>query len=160
MVGANLLTSEQHDLIRAILDRLIPAEGDRPGAGQSGVGRYLEQFVSRTPQARRLFLQGLTEIDLRAWRQGGPAYLGLTSERQDEILRSVEAAWPDFFEQLVVGTYEGYYRDPRVLAAIGQDPRPPQPRGHTLAPFDPALLAKVRARGPIFRPVSDQASNP
>jgi len=39
-----------------------------------------------------------------------------------------------------------------VLAArAGYEARPPQPLGHHLAPFDPALLEPQRARKPFWR---------
>ncbi len=44
-----------------------------------------------------------------------------------------------------------YYRDPRVLRALGQDPRPPFPRGHVLEQGDWSLLDPVRARAPFWR---------
>ena len=45
-----------------------------------------------------------------------------------------------------------YYRDGRVMAALGLEPRPPFPLGHTLEAADPALLDPVRARAPFWRP--------
>ena len=44
-----------------------------------------------------------------------------------------------------------YYRDPRVLRALGQDPRPPFPGGHVLEQGDWSLLDPVRARDPFWR---------
>jgi hypothetical protein len=40
---------------------------------------------------------------------------------------------------------------PRVHAKIGHDSRPPQPLGHDLPPFDPALLDAQRLRAPFWR---------
>ena len=153
MTRVDLFTSDQRNLVRAVLDRIIPAEGDRPGAGAIGVADYLERAIAPSPGARRLFLDGLAEIELVASRQAGAAFVGLPGVRQDEILTLVETARPVFFDQLVNRTYEGYYGNPRVLVAIGHDPRPPQPRGYTLPAFDPAVLDQVRARCPIFRVV-------
>ncbi|MFO1079102.1 MAG: hypothetical protein U1E23_00540 [Reyranellaceae bacterium] len=44
-----------------------------------------------------------------------------------------------------------YYRDDRVMRALGQEPRPPFPKGHTVEPGDWSLLDPVRARPPIWR---------
>jgi hypothetical protein len=38
-----------------------------------------------------------------------------------------------------------------VLEGLGLDPRPPFPTGHSLEPFDPALLEPARSRGKLYR---------
>lgn len=45
-----------------------------------------------------------------------------------------------------------YYRDDRVMAALGLEPRPPFPLGHPLEDADPALLDPVKSRAPFWRP--------
>jgi hypothetical protein len=47
-----------------------------------------------------------------------------------------------------------YYRDDRVMTALGLEPRPPFPLGHPLEDADPALLAPVKARAPFWRPAT------
>ena len=44
-----------------------------------------------------------------------------------------------------------YYRDDRVMQALGQEARPPFPKGHAVEPGDWSLLDPVRARPPIWR---------
>ena len=44
-----------------------------------------------------------------------------------------------------------YYRDDRVMRAIGMEPRPPFPKGFQVEPGDLSLLDAVRARGAIYR---------
>ena len=39
----------------------------------------------------------------------------------------------------------------RTGRGLGLSGEPPQPRGHRLAPFDPALLAVQRRRAPFWR---------
>ena len=52
------------------------------------------------------------------------------------------------FERVVARCY---YRDDRVLTAIGVEPRPPFPKGYEVPQGDWSLLDPVRARGPIYR---------
>ncbi|MFI4999898.1 MAG: hypothetical protein ACHQK9_08475 [Reyranellales bacterium] len=47
-----------------------------------------------------------------------------------------------------------YYRDDRVMLALGQEPRPPFPKGHTVEQGDWSLLDPVKARKPFYRRVS------
>lgn len=44
-----------------------------------------------------------------------------------------------------------YYSHPAVIAAFGWRPDPPQPKGHTLEPFDETLLEPVKKRKPFWR---------
>jgi hypothetical protein len=47
-----------------------------------------------------------------------------------------------------------YYRDNPVMRSLGQEPRPPFPKGHTVEQGDWSLLDPVRARAPFYRKVS------
>jgi hypothetical protein len=46
-----------------------------------------------------------------------------------------------------------YYRDDRVMRSLGQEPRPPFPKGHVVEQGDWSLLDPVRARPPMYRVV-------
>jgi hypothetical protein len=46
-----------------------------------------------------------------------------------------------------------YYRDDRVMRALGLEPRPPFPQGHVVEQGDWSLLDPVRARPPLYRSV-------
>ena len=46
-----------------------------------------------------------------------------------------------------------YYRDDRVMRSLGQEPRPPFPKGHTVEQGDWSLLDAVKKRKPFYRSV-------
>jgi hypothetical protein len=46
-----------------------------------------------------------------------------------------------------------YYRDDRVMLSLGQEPRPPFPKGHVVEQGDWSLLDPVRKRAPFYRRV-------
>jgi hypothetical protein len=146
----NVLDREQRVLLRAVLNRIIPARDELPGAGDLDVDVSLEQSLAGAVDLRRLFLDGLSEIDVRA----GRAFVELDTASQAAVLETVERTSPKFFAALVEHTYRGYYVLPRVQRAIGFEPRPPQPLGHTLSPFDPAVLSQQRLRAPFWRRVN------
>ena len=54
-------------------------------------------------------------------------------------------------------TAECYYRDPRVLRALGLAPRPPFPLGHQVEDSDWSLLDPVKGMRPIWREEADAA---
>jgi hypothetical protein len=76
-----------------------------------------------------------------------------------ETVAGAEAAHPASFATLLTGVYGLYYSHPEVSAVLhrlfGHSGAPPQPLGHPLPPFDPALLAIPAARGPLYRPTPE-----
>lgn len=148
---AAVLDEERRALLALVLDRIVPARADLPGAGGLGVGRMIEATLAAATPLRRLLLEGLTEIELTSARRTGRPFAELDEEGQVGVLQTVERAQPAFFAALVDHTYRGYYLLPAVHAAIGWESRPPQPLGHALPPFDPALLDTQRGRAPFWR---------
>lgn len=155
-VAPRVLDEEQTALLVTVLNRIIPATAATPGAGDLGVAETIDRTLAAYPLLRRLFSDGLVEIEVESVRQSsdaGAGFAALEGERQDAVLRAVEAAFPAFFAALVDHTYRGYYTHPRVYEAIGYAHRPPQPLGHDLPMFDSTLLDKQRQRAPFWRPV-------
>jgi len=146
-----VLDEPRRALLRAVLNRIVPARTDLPGAGDLDVGRGIERTLAESTRLRRLFLDGLTEVAVTARQQTGAAFDELEATRQTAVLQTVEQDRPAFFVALVEHTYRGYYTLAAVQRAVGFAPRPPQPLGHQLAPFDPALLDMQRQRAPFWR---------
>jgi hypothetical protein len=144
----SVLDESQRALLKSVLNRLIPPRSDLPGAGDLDVGTSIERSLAGSPRLRRLLLDGLTEISLASGHQ---RFVELGGPRQIEVLEAVERNHPACFVALVEHTYRGYYTLPAVHAAIGHESRPPQPLGHALPPFDPALLDRQRVRLPFWR---------
>ena len=147
---AKFLSAEQRALLDAVLDRLIPAEGAMPGAGQIGTSDYIDGVAGQSARMARLFGAGLRSIELAASRRGG-SFAELDGETRDEVLRGIESDESDFFETLLGQAYNGYYSNPEVVAALGLEARPPQPQGHEVAFGDFGTLDAVTARGTAYR---------
>lgn len=152
-VAPSVLDSEQEALLGAVLNRLIPETGGMPGAGDLGIIATIDRTLAAYPPLRRLFCDGLVEIEVESARQCQSSFIGLDGDRQDAILEAVERAFPAFFAALVDHTYRGYYTHPHIYQAMGYAHRPPQPLGHELPMFDPAMLEKQRQRAPFWRPI-------
>ncbi len=150
-VVPRVFTDDQRSVLRAALDRIIPREGPMPAAGDLNVGTFIERYVQSSLALRRLFLDGIRAIAIAGARHGG-AFSGLSTDEQDDVLRSVEEAEPLFFGWLVDLTYRGYYVHPDAHAALAYDGRPPQPRGFAVPKFDEGLLSRQRNRLPLWRP--------
>jgi len=148
-----VFTDDQQSVLKAALNRIIPREGPMPAAGDLHVGTFIERYVQGSLALRRLFLDGLRAIAIAGARYGG-AFIDLSTDEQDDVLRRVEEAEPLFFGWLVDLTYRGYYVHPDAHAALAYDGRPPQPRGFAVPKFDEGLLSRQKNRLPLWRPTS------
>lgn len=156
-VAPRVLDDERTAMLVAVLNRIVPETSEMPGAGDLGVAETIDRTLAAYPLLRRLFNDGLVQIDIESARHSGDGdarFITLDGARQDTVLRAVERAFPAFFAALIDHTYRGYYTHPRVYQAIDYAHRPPQPLGHELPMFDLALLEKQRQRAPFWRPVN------
>ncbi len=144
-------SKEQTALAAQVMDQLVPARDDFPGAGELGVARHLDGLAASDPALGRLFHDGLEAIESASRRTHSADFADLTSDRKDQVLRAVETGSPKFFAMLVRHTYAGYYSNPRVIELMGLEARPPQPLGFDLDPFDPTTVEHVKERGKIWR---------
>ena len=149
---AFFLVGPQRELLRATLNRIIPADGAFPGAGDLGVVGYVDAVIGRSAELRRLFAHGLTQIDITSQELHAQGFMDLSEHQKDAVLRRVEANNTEFFSALLTHTYSAYYSNPLIIRQLGQDLQPPQPRGHALEPLDLSLLDRVRRRRPLYRP--------
>ena len=144
------LSQSQRSLVTAVLDRLIPQQGDMLGAGEAGTADHLDVIAADSAQLARLFSGGLQDIEIAAARFGS-SFEDLSGDQQDEVLRGVASASPEFFDALVRHTYNGYYSNPKVVETLGLDPKPPQPRGNRVERGDLSSLQVVVERGQAYR---------
>lgn len=116
-----MLTEAQRATLRALIDRLIPAD-DFPGGWDAGVGDYLyRQFAGDLSDVVDLYRGGLDALDVEARTAAGVSFAALAPDAQDELLRRVEAGEvaadcsvdpAEFFRAATEHAAEGYYGDP------------------------------------------------
>ena len=153
MRNAQIFSEAQRQLLSAVLNRIIPHQSNRPGAGDLGIAAFVEKFASETPFHTRLFNQGLNALDTAASKHPSGNFLDLEDEAKDDAIREAELSNPTFFQQLVSQTYNGYYTDTRILDIIGYNvPKPPAP-GARPTLMDESLLDRQRQRAPFWRKV-------
>jgi hypothetical protein len=135
-----------------VLDEIIPPSGDGrlPGAGELGIGRYLEE---KAGPLRPLLAQKLAALDEHAGRSGGQSFASLAHQERLALLGEMATSEPVFFQSVVFLTYASYYQSARVIAALGLPVRPPHPEGYEVEPGDLSLLDAVRARPKLYREV-------
>lgn len=125
----------------ALLDTLLPGDGDFPA------GRIIAAALAAHDRFGAPFAAILAALP-PDFAQSGP-------EIRFALLQWIEADDPATFDALIVGAYSLYYTAPQVTAVLarltGHSGMAPQPQGHALPPFDPALLAIPAARSPLYR---------
>jgi len=144
-----IFNDAQRELLTAVLNRIISAEDQFPGAGDLGLVEFVENAVERNVRLRRLFLEGLAQIEMTSARREGKEFQELSDAEIDETLRQVQVEHPRFFEALLVQTYSGYYTNPKIFRLIGYT----LPQVYESKPFDESLLEKQRQRAPFWRQV-------
>ncbi len=142
-----ILDDAQRVLLSATLNRLVPAQGDMPGAGDLGITAFVESVAAGSAAKRRLLMDGLVQIELAAQERGGP-FATLSETAQNDALKLVEEINPAFFQELVTQAYRGYYTDETVCSLLSY--RAPNRADYDPLPFDESLLEPVRQRGQIW----------
>lgn len=145
----SVLSPDQTALLTAVLNTLIPARAELPGAGDLGLAGKVDAALAAAPAWRHAYLAGLLAIEATGARPFGE----LAADEREAALRAVESAHPIFFAALVEHAYRFYYTDLRVQRSVGLTDGPPQPRGHELPLFDEQLLTIQRKREPFWRRV-------
>ena len=148
-----IFSPAQRLLLTEVINRIIPAKDSLPGAGDLGIAAYIEDAAAGTPELTRLFNGGLAQINVAAGRDSAEGFEALSNTAKDGILRSMEAANPVFFDQLVLQTYNGYYTNPKVFDLIGYTIPELAPPGSQPELLDVSLLDQQRKREPFWKKV-------
>jgi len=113
------LTPDQANLVATIADHILP-ETDTPGARAVGVHRFIDAMLAESYPAedRARFLAGLADVDARARRTCGRAFLQCATTEQRALLVHLDGEAfattpsPDeapFFRTMKELTLVGYY---------------------------------------------------
>ena len=98
-----MLSPDEQALLRAVIDRLLPAD-DFPAASGFGADVYiLAMLDGDAAPVREMIRYGLAELDRQGYRQ-------LDAAGQDRMLKAAEGE--PWFARLVDLTAEGTYADP------------------------------------------------
>jgi hypothetical protein len=142
------LTAEQIRDLRALAGAIIPASNayDVPGADDDKIFGDILRSLERDHDDICRALAHLVTLSGGAFAELGP-------ERRAEVAAAFREAGGAPLAALVRVVLLCYYRDDRVMRSLGQEPRPPFPKGHVVEQGDWSLLDPVRARPRMYRRV-------
>ncbi|MDQ3226442.1 MAG: gluconate 2-dehydrogenase subunit 3 family protein [Chloroflexota bacterium] len=155
--GFAVLDPDRAELLRAWVSAIIPANGDRPAAGEVGAAEYIDAIVFLTPRLRGVLLDAIDMVERLAAERLARHFVGCSPPDHTTILEAFEANDPlDAFPMVRDLTYEAYYAHPRVLEILRRETGWHYEvafSGSELEPFDEALLTRVRSVPPRYRNV-------
>jgi hypothetical protein len=138
---------DQRAVLRRLAALMIPADGELPSAADPVIfGDVLARLAARAEVAS----DGLARIGAIA---PGAQFVSMSATEQHAVVSRLRTECPAFVALFETAVAACYYRDDRVLSALGLPPRAPYPEGNAVAPTDWALLDPVRAREPFYREV-------
>lgn len=115
-----------------------------PGADDEAIFADIVRSLGRDRLAVKAALATLREIT-------GGDFNGLNSEKAETSAMSLLGRDDAAVTALGRAVLQCYYRDDRVMRALGVDPVAPFPKGRILEQGDWSLLDAVRGRPPIWR---------
>jgi hypothetical protein len=129
-----------------IVGAMIPGEAGRamPGADDPEILADIARSAGRDGP---LIRTALAEIDSGA----GGAFASLDAPRREALINDWYAAGSPAAAALGRMVLSAYYRDDRVLQAIGHEARAPFPKGHVVEQGDWGLLEPVKRRAAFWR---------
>jgi hypothetical protein len=141
--GAELTPAEARDL-RRLAAFMVPASAEYGVPGADDAAIFAD--IGRDRDAVREALAMLREIsggDFAGLAEAKAEAAGMTLlGRQDPVVTALGRA-----------VLQCYYRDDRVMRALGVEPRPPYPKGRELEQGDWSLLETVRSRPRMWRDI-------
>ena len=140
------LSPEQIRDFRALAGTIIPPSATYgvPGADDEMIFNDILASLERDRDDIGRALAHLATLSKGAFADLGP-------ERRTEVAATFREAGGAPLAALVRVVLLCYYRDDRVMRSLGQEPRPPFPRGHVVEQGDWSLLDPVRARPKMWR---------
>jgi hypothetical protein len=144
-IKVDLSPAELHAL-GGIAETMIPGNIERavPRADDPAI---LADIVRSIGRDLPLIRTALAEIDKRA----GGAFASLDRARREAVIDDWYVAGGPAAAALGRVVLSAYYRDDRVLRALGLEARAPFPKGHEVEQGDWGLLDPVKRRAPFWR---------
>ena len=146
----NPLNADQESALAAIVGAMIPASEEYavPSAADPTIFADILTLVKRHPEP---VIEGLAALDDIAESRHGARFQALDEEAKAAAIATLSQSGAAHLRAIVSMTAQCYYRDDRVMASLGMEPRPPFPKGFEVEQGDLSLLDPVRARGRIWR---------
>jgi len=145
-MSADNLTRTQRDDLRTIAAMIVPASEEYkvPGADDPAIQADMLATLGRDTKLVAAALDHLARL-------AGAPLAELDAARRDAVAQGFRTSGGVAAATLARVVLQCYYRDDRVLRALGIELRAPFPKGYVLPDGDWSLLDPVKARGGSLR---------
>jgi hypothetical protein len=132
----------------ALIDAILPGsdDGRMPAGAVLDLVTHVERSVRENPMMRPVVEYGLSTVAEIAAKRNPSGIGGLSRAEWTAALREFAATDQFFLPAFLFLVYGGYYQHPRVVTALGLEPRAPHPKGYEMGKDDWSLLDPVRRR--------------
>ena len=129
------IQSDHEAILRTLLDIMMPADDESPGAVDLNVDDMLLAKSEGDRRYRSLLIRGCDWLDAAAQEQYQKNFTDLSEQQCIRIIESMEQSapgtWPHaFFKRIQYDLFELYYSQSASWQGLLID-HPPQPRGYT-----------------------------
>lgn len=144
------LSGAQRELLRSFAGAVIPASTEYgvPGADDEAIAADIVD--SATGSAGEV-AASLAALDALSRDRRGAGLVALDPAGRLAVAEAFRSAHRELAAPLVALVAQCYYRDERVMASLGMEPRPPYPDGFDVEQGDWSLLDPVRRRERLYR---------
>lgn len=147
----SVIRVEQRRALQRLAGTMIPADAEFfgvPGADDDGIFAGILVLAEKSPE---LVDSGLRALDDLSLARHGAVFVDLADADAEAVAQAFASTSMPFVRAVVAMTVQCYYRDPRVMTALGMEPRAPYPVGFTIEQGDWSLLDPVRRRSKLWR---------
>lgn len=142
-------TDDELQTLAALANVIIPPSTAYavPGAGDPDICKGIAAGARRAERLQR----ALAELNQLADAGHSSQFTQLSDGDQASVAEQFKDQYASSAGLIEALTMQAYYRDPRVMASLAMDARPPFPEGYKPPEGDWSLLDPVRRRAPLFR---------
>ena len=151
MIEENQFLENKHPILTKIMDLIVPAIDDLPGAGSMGLLKELMNLCKEYPKVYLSIKRIINSIELDPISRANGSFLFLDIDRQIEILKIIELHLSNDFSILLNAIYSVYYMDKNVKKRINWKYTSIQPKGFEIPPWNESILDEIKKRKPFWK---------
>ena len=144
------LSGPERELLRSFAGAVIPASTEYgiPGADDEAIAADIVDGATGSAEEVAV---SLAALDALSSDSRGAGFVALDPAGRVAVAETFRSAHRKLAAPLVALVAQCYYRDERVMASLGMEPRPPYPDGFEVEQGDWSLLDPVRRRERLYR---------
>ena len=143
------LNEEALEVLKLVMDELIPGNNKIPKASDIGVA-YILNILDNLEDIAGLFRLALQTIQTNSKNDFKTSFQDLHKSERIAILEELETNESDLFSTLRNFTNESYYLNNKIHSLLGYELYPTGTLGPKMEPFDESLLARVKTISPFY----------